>query len=121
MHLRHSGVPVLTLNRQSLDYTDLIAWPSWWATSAQLEEIATGLNLRAAARESFLESPDDFLQSPCPGFDELAWIEHPVMSLLLDKAWEQVVELRVRSGVQSAAIASVFRDSRIRSQLKRAA
>jgi hypothetical protein len=113
--------PVLALNGQSLDYTDLIAWPSWWATSAQLEEIATDLNLLSAARESFLESPDDFLQSPCPENDELAWIEHPVMAFLFDKAWERFVELRIRSGVRSAAIASVFRDSRVRGQLKQAA
>jgi hypothetical protein len=113
--------PVLKLNRENLDYTDLIACPSWWATSAQLEEIATDLNLPSAARESFLEFPDDFLQSPCPGFDELAWVEQPVVSLLLDKAWQKFVELRVRSGVRSAAIASVFRDSRIRGQITKAA
>lgn len=53
--------PVFDLTGQSLDYTDLIAWPSWWATLAQLEGIAADLDLQAAARESFLASPDDFL------------------------------------------------------------
>lgn len=108
--------PVLALNGQGLDYTDSIASPSHWATPAQLEEIASELNLAVRERETLIESPDDFLQSACADYDDLAWIEHPVMAFLLDKAWQQFVERHVRSGVRSAAIASVFRNSRMRDQ-----
>lgn len=48
-------------------------------------------------------------------------MEHPLMALLLDKAWGRFVKLRIRSGVRSAAIAFLFRGSRIRGQLKQAA
>lgn len=108
--------PVLALNGQILDYTDLIASPSCWASSAQLAEIAADLALTDTSHDHLLHSPDDFLQSPCGEFDGLAWIEHPRMAILLDLAWMQFVERKARSGVRSAAIACVFGDSRIRNQ-----
>jgi len=111
--------PVLALNGQALDYTDLIAWPSCWIGSAQLEVIASEMRLSAELREIFLKSPDDFLQSRCLGFDGLTWIEHPVMVLLLDGTWRQFVERQARSGIRTAAITCVFSDSPARG--KRAA
>jgi hypothetical protein len=41
------------------------------------------------------------------------------MSLELDQAWEQYVESRIRSGVRTAAIVSIFADSQISGQIRR--
>jgi hypothetical protein len=113
--------PILTLNGEGLDYTDLIAFPSLWATSGQLTEIAGALNLPQSACQAFTTSPDEFLQAPCPEFVDLTWIEHPVLTEVLDRAWQQFVENALRSGVRSAAIAKVFRDSRLRNSPRRPA
>jgi hypothetical protein len=40
-------------------------------------------------------------------------------ALEIDRAWKQYVEARVRTGVRSAAITNVFRDSRISDQTSR--
>jgi hypothetical protein len=108
--------PVFSLTGETLDYTDLIASPSLWASTEQLHGLARAAQLLADETIQFVAAPDDFLQSPCRGFDDLHWIEHPVMALELDTVWRQFVELRHRATVRSAAIASVFADSRIRGQ-----
>lgn len=108
--------PVFSLTGETLDYTDLIASPSPWATTEQLHELARAAQLVADETIWFVEAPDDFLQSPCRGCDDLHWIEHPVMAFKLDTVWREYVESRLRATVRSAAIASVFADSRIRDQ-----
>ena len=113
--------PILRLNGEVLDYTDLIAFPSLWATPEQLTAIAGALNLPQSACQSFTTSPDEFLQAPCAEFVDLTWIEHPVLAQELDRAWHQFVDHRLRSGVRSAAITDVFGSSRISNQLKQAA
>ncbi|MBB6144315.1 hypothetical protein HNQ77_002267 [Silvibacterium bohemicum] len=105
--------PVLALMGETLDYTDLIASPSLWATTEQLRGITRAAQLRTGETALFIETPDDFLQSPCRNSDGLTWIEHPVMAFELDRAWHQYVDLRHSSNVRSAAIASVFADSPI--------
>ena len=111
---------VLDLNGEVLDYTDFIALPSEWATPEQLEEIAQAACLPLPARTAFLSSPDWFLQTPCAEADDLAWIEHPAMAYELDRAWLRFVAGRIRWGVRSAAIGSVFQDARIRNSSRAA-
>lgn len=113
--------PILRLNGEVLDYTDLIAFPSLWATPEQLTGIARALNLAQSACQIFVDSPDEFLQTPCADFGDLTWFEHPVAACELDRAWCQFVEQRLRSGVRSAAIAGTFRGTRISEQTKRSA
>ena len=108
--------PVFSLTGETLDYTDLIASPSLWASTEQLHELARATQLLADETIQFVGAPDDFLQSPCRGFDDLHWVEHPVVAFELDAVWRQYVEFRLRATVRSAAIASVFADSRIRGQ-----
>jgi hypothetical protein len=108
--------PVFSLTGETLDYTDLIASPSVWASTEQLHGLASAARLLADETIQLVAAPDDFLQSRCRGFDDLHWIEHPVMAFELDTVWRQFVELRLRATVRSAAIASVFADSRIRGQ-----
>ena len=113
--------PVFTGNGETWDYTDLIASPSLWASPEQFMAIADVIGLVDPVRETFVSSPDEFLQTPCPGFEDLVWIEHPLLAYEFDRAWQQFIERRIRFGVRSAAIASVFQDSRLRSQKQRAA
>jgi hypothetical protein len=113
--------PILSLCGDVLDYTDLIASPSQWASLEELTAIAKALNMPSRARHAFLEAPDKFLQSPCTEFDVLTWIEHPLMSHELDRAWRWFVEHKLRSGVRSAAIVGTFRGSSISNQIDLAA
>jgi hypothetical protein len=111
--------PVLALNGETLDYTDWIASPSLWSTHQQLMNIAEAVGLTVIERKAFAYDPNNFLQSPFRESGALAWIEHPLMSLELDRAWEEYVEARIRLGVRTAAIVSVFADSRISGQTHR--
>jgi hypothetical protein len=113
--------PILRLNGEVLDYTDLIAFPSLWATPEQLTAIAGALNLPQQACQSFTTSPDEFLQAQCVEFGDLTWIEHPILAQELDRAWHQFVDHKLRSGLRSAAIADIFRDARISKQAEQAA
>ena len=108
--------PVLTLNGEGLDYTDLIASPALWASPDQLFEIARALDLSDTESKELVNAPDEFLQSACRDFENLVWIEHPLMDLKLDRAWKQFVDRKLRTGVRSAAIAATFADSRISGQ-----
>lgn len=110
--------PVLTLNGEVLDYTDLIAFPSLWATPEQLTEIAGAINLPHPARQTLIDSPDEFLQTACVDFADLTWIEHPVLAHELDRAWHQFVDHKLRSGIRSASIVDTFREARISKQIK---
>ncbi len=108
--------PVLTANREVLDYTDMIAVPSLWADSEQLMAIAKDVDLCEQDRSLFLSSPDQFLHASCHEYGELAWVEHPVMERALDRAWRRHVERCCRRGVRQAAISSIFQTSRLRGQ-----
>lgn len=105
--------PVLTLTGSVLDYTDLIALPSLWASPALLMEVAERACLSPGQTHALLDDPDRFLQASVPGFEEIRWIEHPVIALELDCAWQHYVANAVRAGVRTAAIVSVFADSRL--------
>lgn len=107
---------VLTAAQVSLDYTDLIARPSLWAESDDLHAIASESCLTAEQRARFLRVPESLLQSDCDGFDGLLWIEHPLMSLALDSAWERRVQRIFGTHVRAAAILQVFGDPRLRLQ-----
>jgi hypothetical protein len=111
--------PVLRLNGETLDYTDLIAFPTLWAAPGQMLEIARAVHLSGAESEKLVNAPDAFLQSACGEFEDLTWIEHPLIALELDRAWKQFVERKLRTGVRSAAIAATFADSRISGQTDR--
>lgn len=102
---------VLDLAGVSLDYTDLIAFPSSWCTALQLSAIALAAGMLSDETERFYCDPDGFLQTPFRDNDELLWIEHPLIDLELNRAWEEHVELTIRGAVRTAAIVSVFQDS----------
>jgi hypothetical protein len=82
-------------------------------------EIARAVHLSGAESEKLVNAPDAFLQSACGEFEDLTWIEHPLIALELDRAWKQFVERKLRTGVRSAAIAATFADSRISGQTDR--
>jgi hypothetical protein len=107
---------VLEKNGRSLDYTDLIAFPGLWARTYDLLQAANHAGLGPHEAASFLAEPDAFLQSQVIGNDEMTWIEHPLMAVALDAAWERFVSQTVRSAVRTVAIAEVFAGSRITGQ-----
>lgn len=111
--------PVLALNGEALDYTDLISSPSLWAMPTQLRSIASTVGLATLDTLRFVDEPDTFLQTAITESEDFTWIEHPLMAIELDRAWQQFVQDKVRSGVRSAAIAGVFRNSRISDQAAR--
>jgi hypothetical protein len=113
--------PVLVLTGDGLDYTELIAYPSLWCPHQQLRDVADAVGLSATDTEVLVSDPDGFLQSALTDSWDLMWIEHPVMSLELDRMWERFVDETVRSGVRTAAIVSVFGDSRISATANKAA
>lgn len=106
--------PVLSILGAVLDYTDQIANPSAWCERDQLEAIVRNLCLTVREADEFLADPNAFLQLPCRGVEDLCWIEHPVMSLELDRAWEIYVEQFLHSCVRTAAITASFADSPLR-------
>jgi hypothetical protein len=108
--------PVLTLTGDLLDYTDLLASPSLWCTPQQLGAIAASLGMLSPEADELRRNPDDFLQTAFRDNEEISWIEHPLMELELDRAWEQYIDDTIRSSVRTAAIVHVFQDSRIRKQ-----
>jgi len=110
--------PALALSGNTLDYTDLIASPSLWSEGPQLSAIAKAVGLHPHEADAFLQDPDDFLQLPLPNATEFVWIEHPLMALELDRAWENYVHRTVRSAVCTAAIVLVFAGSRLAGQSK---
>jgi len=107
---------VLIANREVLDYTDIIAFPSVWVDAERLVAIADDVHLCEQDRSLFLSSPDQFLQTSCEESGELTWVEHPVMEQALDREWRLHVERWCRKGVRRAAISSIFRTSRLRGQ-----
>jgi len=96
-----------------LDYTDAIASPSTWAQPAQLETIASLLGLDDPCRRAFLASPDEYLQRPAPGTDDVAFIELPHVSHALDIAWLAYVASEMDTAVRTAAIRKTFQEARI--------
>jgi hypothetical protein len=96
-----------------LDYTDAIASPSTWAQPAQLEAIASLLGLDGPCRRAFLVSPDDYLQRPAEGTDDVALIELPHVSHVLDMAWQTYVASEMDTAVRTAAIRKTFQEARI--------
>jgi hypothetical protein len=100
-----------------LDYTDEIARPSRWATATQLSAIAAVAELDSTATSDLLSDPDRFLQSPIRANEGLTWIEHPVVSFALDRAWEEFVYETVRTSVRRASIVHTFESSIISGQL----
>jgi hypothetical protein len=107
--------PTLALLGIGVDYTDQIAYPAAWCEPDQLQLIARAVALTPAETETFMADPDGFLQFPCRSADDLRWMEHPVMSIELDRAWHFYIECLIRSSVRSAAIIASFADSPIRS------
>lgn len=83
-----------------------------------LEDLATlgeTLGLFPPEIGRLLEVPDTLLQSTYRDTD-LHWIEHPVMSHVLDCAWERHVESTCRRSMQTAAIVTAFADCIARSE-----
>ncbi len=113
--------PVLALSGDGLDYTDLIASPSLWCLHHRLREVAAAVGLSAADTEAFVSDPDGFLQSALGNDADVLWHEHPMMGFELDRMWERFVEETVRSGIRTAAIVSVFADSRVSAHANKAA
>ncbi len=107
---------VLELAGVSLDYTDLVASPSLWCTAQHLFAIALAACMTPDENESFCCDPDGFLQTPFRGNDEFLWIEHPLIDLELNRAWEAHVDQTIRGAVRTAAIVNVFRHSPARKQ-----
>lgn len=107
--------PVLAATGELLDYTDLIAMPSLWASNQDLRNIAVAAGFSMNQAAAFLNDPDNFLQQPWPESEEIAWIEHPLTSAALDRYWVNYAAARVRSSVRTAAIISVFAGSHITS------
>lgn len=100
-----------------LDYTDSIAQPSGWASELQLRAIATMADFDLQGTSEFLADPDGFLQSHVRSHDRLAWIEHPLVSHALDRAWEEFVYGTVRTSVRTASIVHTFEGSIISRQV----
>jgi hypothetical protein len=109
---------VLAKNGCGLDYTDLIASPSMWASERDLAEIADHAGLNLDDLVSFLADPDEFLQSPASGYEDLAWIEHPIVAKALDATWCRFVARTIRQTVRTVAITEVFANSRISGQCR---
>jgi hypothetical protein len=109
--------PVLALTGSILDYMDMIASPSWWASRDVLMEVAARIGLTLRETSALIRDPDSFLQAPVPDLEEIGWIEHPLMALELDRAWQGYVAAAVRARVRTAAIVSVFADSRLCGQV----
>lgn len=107
----------LALTGVILDYTDEIARPSGWATDTQLIKIAALAELDTTETNELLNDPDGFLQSFVRLNESLTWIEHPVLSYALDRAWEDFVFVTVRSSVRSASIVHTFEGSIISGQV----
>lgn len=114
----YGAVESLVLDRcgRGLDYTDLIASPALWARNDDLMEVANYAGLGPHETAALIANPDGFLQSPVGGDSDMNWIEHPLIAIALDNAWERFVSRTVRSSVRTAAIAEVFANSRISGQ-----
>jgi hypothetical protein len=98
-----------------LDYTDSVAYPSTWASLAQLESIADEGCISGADRDEFLASPDELLQRPVNDIEEVAYIELPHLAHALDNAWMSYVRGEIDCAVRIAAIRQTFTGSRISS------
>jgi len=109
---------VLARKGCGLDYTDLIASRSMWASEDDLAEIADRAGLNLDDLVTFLADPDVFLQSPASGHEDLAWIEHPVVAMALDASWSRFVARTIRKTVRTVAITEVFANSRISGQCR---
>ncbi len=96
-----------------IDYTDSIAEPSSWATNFQLETIAAVAGLSGDKRKKFLADPDAFLQSPVNEDSDIAWIDFPHISYVLDSAWQSYVAAEHHRSVRTAAVRRTFEVSRI--------
>ena len=96
-----------------LDYTDAIAQPSTWTQPAQLEAIASQLGITGADRRAFLADPDDYLQRPATGMEDVSFIELPHVSHALDLAWQAYVAQQQDAAVRTAAIRQTFCEARI--------
>jgi hypothetical protein len=96
-----------------LDYTDVIAMPSLWATGLQLATIADVAGLARLDRKAFMSNPDAFLQAPAGVDAEIAWIELPHVSYALDCAWQSHVNAEQVRSIRTAAVRKIFEESRI--------
>jgi hypothetical protein len=103
----------LKLANSYLDYTDVIASPSAWASQGDLELIAAQCDLSRCAREAFFSSPDEFLQTPYECNEDIAYIELPHISHALDAAWQRHVCAEHDRAVRTAAIRQTFSGARI--------
>lgn len=100
--------PAMEMMGRGLDYTDSISSPSEWTTKSQLNAIASDVGWDSTQRRAFLADPDEFLQSSMYEDEDIAWIESPVVSYALDRAWKDFVETTSLRFTRSAAIISVF-------------
>lgn len=98
--------PVLDKTGDRMDYTDMVATPSYWATADMLKEISAWLPSEDA-RTAFAADPDGFLQSPRDD-GETIWIEDPFISAELDRQWARSVSGTISHSIRTAAIVDVF-------------
>jgi hypothetical protein len=99
--------PVLATLGYRIDYTDLIAAPSAWATEEMLREIALASGFTLSETHAFFADPDGFLGRAITGADSYYW-ENPMVAMALDRAWGKYVQQQVHSHVRTAAIRETF-------------
>lgn len=99
---------VLNATGIRLDYTDSIASPSLWATEEQLKRVASCVGLDQGRTKDFLADPDSMLQTSVDGTEDMAMIELPLVSYVLDEIWNEFIKEQMRISVRSAAIVQTF-------------
>ena len=94
------------------DYTDSIAFPSAWASKAQLRQIAASVGINAGEAEQFMLDPDAYLQSGAP-HGGCSYSELPHVVFALDHAWQVYIHSKHQEAVRTAAIRLTFGDCQI--------
>jgi hypothetical protein len=107
------GAEAFELSGCRLDYTDSISTPSAWLSTDKIESIADRSCMTSKERNAFVNSPDEFLQQPINGNEDLSYIELPHVAHALDIAWQSHVNAELERAVRTAAIRKLFSGARI--------